>query len=50
MYDKLSRVLRIETTSNSVSFFKHHRRVEHLDGGWEMKFAPVKKTIYRSDP
>jgi hypothetical protein len=46
MYDKFARILRIETTTNDVSFFKHHRRVEHRDGTWEMKFAPVKKTIY----
>jgi hypothetical protein len=46
MYDKFGRILRIETTSNDVSFFKHHRRVEHRDGSWEMKFAPMKKTIY----
>ena len=29
VYDKFSRVLRVETTVNDVSFFKHHRRVEH---------------------
>lgn len=46
MYDKLGRVLRIETTVNDVSFFQHHRRVEHKDGTWTMKVAPVKKTIY----
>ena len=46
MYDKLGRVLRIETTVNDVSFFQHHRRVEHKDGTWSMKLAPVKKTIY----
>jgi len=46
MYDKLGIILRIETTVNDVSFFKHHRRVEHRDGTWEMKDAPLKKTIY----
>lgn len=46
MYDKLGVVLRIETTANDVSFFKHHRRVEHREGDWEMKDAPVKKSIY----
>lgn len=46
MYDKLGLVLRIETTSNDVTFFKHYRRVEHRDGTWEMKNAPVKKSIY----
>jgi len=46
LYDKLGIVLRIETTANDVGFFKHHRRVEHRDGTWEMKVAPVKKSIY----
>jgi len=46
MYDKLGIILRIETTTVDVSFFKHHRRVEHREGGWEMKVAPVKKSIY----
>src|SRR6185436_5469897 len=46
MYDKLGRVLRLETTSNDVTFFKHYRRVEHREGSWEMKNAPVKKSIY----
>jgi hypothetical protein len=46
MYDKLGRVLRIETTSNDVTSFKHYRRVEHRDGTWEMKNAEVRKTIY----
>ena len=31
VYDKFSRVLRIETTVNDVSLFKHHRKVEHRD-------------------
>jgi len=46
MYDKLGIVLRVETTINDVSFFKHYRRVEHRDGTWEMKNAPMKKTIF----
>lgn len=46
MYDKLGQVLRIETTSNDVTFFKHYRRVEHRNGTWEMKNAQVKKSIY----
>lgn len=46
MYDKLAMVLRIETTVNNISFFKHHRRVEHRDGTWEMKEATMKKSIY----
>jgi len=46
MYDKFGRVLRIETTTNDVSFFKHHRKVEHRNGSCERKIAPLKKTIY----
>jgi len=46
MYDKMGILLRIETTINDVSFLKHHRKVEHRDGSWEMKEAPLKKTIY----
>ncbi len=46
MYDKFGQALRIETVANDVSFFKHHRRVDHRDGTWEMKLAPVRKSIY----
>jgi hypothetical protein len=46
MYDKAGLVLRIETTTNDVSFFKHYRQVEHRSGQSEMKFAPLQKTIY----
>jgi hypothetical protein len=46
MYDKFGLVLRIETTANDVSFFKHHRKVEQRDGTASFKLAPVKKTIY----
>ncbi len=46
MYDKHGIVLRIETTANDVSFFKHYRWVEHRDGTDEMKLAPMKKNIY----
>jgi len=46
LYDKLGIVLRIETTANDVTFFKHHRKVEHCDGTWSRKTAPVKKTLY----
>ena len=46
MYDKFERVLRIETTTNDVSFFKHHRKVEHRQGPATRAFAPVKKSIY----
>lgn len=46
MYDKRGTVLRIETTANDVSFFKHHRKVEHREGPATRELAPVKKTIY----
>jgi hypothetical protein len=46
MYDKFSFILRIETTVNNVSFFKHYRQVQHRDGTATTKWAPMKKTIY----
>lgn len=46
MYDKFGSVLRIETTTNDVSFFKHHRKVEHRQGPPTRELAPVKKSIY----
>jgi len=46
MYDKFGHILRIETVVNDVSFFKHHRTVDHRDGSQEAKLAPVKKTLY----
>jgi len=46
MYDKFGRILRIETTTNDVSFFKHHRTVEHRDGSNTFKLAPLRKAIY----
>jgi hypothetical protein len=46
MYDKSGIVLRIETTANDVSFFKHHRKVEHRKGPPTRALAPIKKSIY----
>lgn len=46
VYDKFSRVLRVETTVNDVSFFKHHRKVEHTNREPTRELAPMKKTIY----
>jgi hypothetical protein len=53
MYDKCGIVLRIETTTNDVSSFKHHRKVEHRGGRASTRgraptreLAPVKKSIY----
>ena len=46
MYDKFSKILRIETTSNDISFFKHFREVVHRDGTKSHEMAPLKKNIY----
>lgn len=46
MYDKYKKILRIETTVNDVSFFKHYRTVEHRDGSKSQQQAPVKKNIF----
>jgi hypothetical protein len=50
MYDKFGFILRIETTANDVSFFKHHRRVEQKDGTRPFKLAALRKTIYSLSP
>ena len=49
MYDKHGIVLRIETTTNDVSFFKHHRKVEHRQGPSTRELAPVKKIDLQPD-
>ncbi len=46
MYDKFGLVLRIETTVNNPSFFKHHRWVEQRNGQKIFKLANLKKSIY----
>jgi predicted transcriptional regulator len=46
MYDKFSKILRIETTCNDISFFKHFREVVHRDGTRSNQMAPLKKNIY----
>jgi len=46
IYDKFGKILRIETTVNNVSFFKHYRTVEHKDGTTSQKLASLKKSIY----
>jgi hypothetical protein len=46
MYDKFGRILRIEVTTNDVSFFKHFRAVESRDGTVQHKIAPMRKTIH----
>ena len=50
MYDKFGQILRIETTVNDVSFFKHYREVRHRDGTTEMKNAQMRKSIYSLNP
>lgn len=50
MYDKFGFILRIETTSNDITFLKHFREVETKNGGTEIKFAPMKKSIYSIGP
>jgi hypothetical protein len=45
-YDKASIVLRIDTTTNDVSFFKHHRKMEHRKSPATRALAAVKKSIY----
>lgn len=50
MYDKYQIILRIETTVNDVSFFKHYRTVEQRDGNNVTKMATMKKNIYSLAP
>lgn len=50
MYDKHALVMRIETTANDVSFFKHHRKVEHRNGTVDSRLAPMRKTIHSLGP
>ena len=50
MYDKFHLILRIETTTNKASFFKHYREVEHRDGTRKMAWAEMKKSIYSLGP
>jgi len=46
MYDKFGLILRIETTVNNPSFFKHPRLVEQKNGQKAFKLANLKKSIY----
>lgn len=46
MYDKAGRVLRIECVSNDVSFYRHHRKVEHRDGTSGYQVADLKRSIF----
>ena len=47
MYDKFSRVLRIEATSNDITFFRHYRKVVGRDGCEQYKMAALKKSCWR---
>jgi hypothetical protein len=46
LYDKFRLIGRVECTANDVTFFKHHRTVEHRDGTTAFKLAPLRKSIY----
>ena len=46
MYDKFKRILRIETTVNDPTFFKHYRQVEQRDGTTTRQYAQMRKNIY----
>jgi len=46
MYDKMSKILRIETTTMDIRFFKHYRQVDHRDGTTSNELAGLKKNIY----
>ncbi|MEJ7827646.1 MAG: hypothetical protein WKF91_05610 [Segetibacter sp.] len=50
MYDKFGHILRIETTVNDVTFFKHYREVIHRDGSSTQREASMKKNIYSLKP
>ena len=50
MYDKHGFILRVETTTNDVTFFRHHRMVEQRDGQRVMKLAALRKSIYSLSP
>jgi len=46
LYTKHHRVLRLECTTNDVTFFHHHREVVHRDGSKEYKVAAMKKGLF----
>ena len=46
LYDKFGLIGRVECTANDVTFFKHHRTVEHRNGTAALKLAPMRKSIY----
>jgi hypothetical protein len=46
IYDKFGQILRIEVSTNNVSFFPHYREVEHRDGSRYTRWTYMKKSIY----
>ena len=44
LYNKFGLILRIETTVNDLTFFKHYREVEHRGGSRETEWASMQKT------
>lgn len=50
MYDKHGMILRIEVTTNDVSFFAQYRQVQHRDGTAETKWTKMRKSIYSLPP
>jgi len=46
LYDKFRFILRIETTTNNVTFFQHYRKVQHRNGSTTTGWAPMKKSIH----
>jgi hypothetical protein len=46
MYGKFSKILRMETTVNDISFFKHCREAVRRDGTKSNETARLKKGIY----
>lgn len=50
LYDKFSRILRIEVTVNDVPFFDQRREVKHRDGTTSIEWTTMKKSIYSLPP
>lgn len=50
MYDKFGLILRIETTVSNVTFFRQRRTVHHRNGEEDIRWAPMRKSIYSLTP